>query len=807
MCGGLSFAAIILLLAALLSGAGNSFTTQVLYETPCSVACGDGSGKFSKPVFVAFVAFLATSVFILYEAGKYFVGRCGKASSAHAAAAVAAAEAGMSTSALVAPGTIRFSSLAAAAVGPGLTGMGEAEEPFLAPDSESVLSASSAASIARKRMATAAVAAGSDGCGSSCCCCGGFACCTGLPARRCWAIVGLWLPALLDAAATATFATALLFTRASAAVALRATLPLFSALAGRLCGGTSNAGSGSSKGAGAASAATRLSRFEVAGLGLVCLGVFAVGAGAALSAGETGAPAVTFAAAYTPGAGVGEGAGAAPPPVTTSLSPAAATLVGLGLAIASNALSALQSAAEASRVERRRAVLGPVQAAGAQGLLSAVACAIALSIFQGVSWGGDGSGHIEDSQATLCCLQHTPALAGGAGALVALFAVSAAAHMALGHVRGGGPGPSLLRQRPVMFAARALLVWAAEFGAYYLPSVLGIAAAAAAAAPSGSSGVSSTSRYGGPWVRWSWLQAAGFFLMVCGGLAGWQGQLWRLAAISAAARRAAQAEPLSNAWRAQLQLQAQAQAQAQGQNGNAASYRLINYTGAAAGAAAGAGTSAGLQAQAAGAGASSGNMSMGIGIGSHTRQLSIPAPPPEPETDVLVWRTQEVPRAQPQGPSGAAAAAAAGNHHHYRHDAAPAAAQFASYEAGVHGIGAGTDIGPGPAGYGYLQPNPHPHLASAAAVAAPAAAQAHGGPALVLTASGAPFPGVPRPGPGAGTLSLNAPDSRHGRVAPGAGASGQVLTPQAALQAALQRQQAAAEASRQAAAFGHSAYR
>lgn len=670
----------------------------------------------------------------------------------------------MSSSVLVAPGTIRFGSLAAAAgAGPGMSGMGvEAEEPFLAPDSESVLSASSAASIARKRMAAAAAAAGGEGCGGGCCCCGGLACCTGLPGRRCWAIVGLWLPALLDAAATATFATALLFTRASAAVALRATLPLFSALAGRLCGGSSSAGSGSAgKSSSAAAAGARLSRFEVAGLGLVCLGVVGVGAGAALAAGETGAPAVSsLSLSLSASDAAGTGGGAAPPPVTATLSPAAATLVGLGLAVASNALSALQSAVEASRVERRRALLGPVQAAGAQGLLSAVACAVALGVFQGVGWGGDGSGHIEDSQATLCCLQSTPALAGGAGALLALFAASAAAHMALGHVRGGGPGPSLLRQRPVMFAARALLVWAAEFAAFYLPPALGTAAAAG-------------SRYGGPWVRWSWLQAAGFLLMMCGGLAGWQGQLWRLAAISAAARRAAQAEPLSNAWRAQLQLQAQAQHG--GAGAGSSSYRLISYTGAGAAAVGG-----GQQGQGQGqhgaplpANPSSGSVS----VGGHSRQISVPAPPPEPETDVLVWRTQDMPSSSLRSQTAVA-------HGHAPPSAAallPVTLTAAHAHADGHAYGYG---------YGYSQTHAHP--------------DAHGGPALLLTASGAPFPGVPRAGAGAGAatgmLSLNAPQS-------GPGAAAAYMTPQAALQAALQRQQAVAEASRQAAAFGHSAYR
>lgn len=270
----------------------------------------------------------------------------------------------------------------------------------------------------------------------------------------------LALPAMLDVMATILQAAASLFIPAAVNAAVRGSILLFTALANRMLG-VRDASAGSS---------------EWRALGVSVLGVGLVGLASILNSGQGGASTST-----------------------SSLPPIAAAVLGVSLALASNVVQAVQVAYETLYLEG--AIYEPVEANAAEGALGVVVCAVLLAAFQLVPAGSDGSGHVEDTAQTLCCLSATPPIAGVSALLWALFAGSTVAHMALSSMRG-----SLYRS--FILCSRAVLVWGMEACAH----------------------VASGGTYGSGWQAWSWLEAVGFALLLVGGVAQFRAQSRREAA-------------------------------------------------------------------------------------------------------------------------------------------------------------------------------------------------------------------------------------------------------------------------------------
>ena len=131
----------------------------------------------------------------------------------------------------------------------------------------------------------------------------------------------------------------------------------------------------------------------------------------------------------------------------------------------------------------------PVEANAAEGVIGAAMCVVLLAAAQVVPSVGGGSGPLEDSAQTACCVAATPAIAGVSALLFGLFAASTVAHMALSLLRGSN-------FRSFILCGRSLLVWGLEF--------------AAAAASGGAVGAA--------WLPYSWLEAVGFAVLVAGGV-------------------------------------------------------------------------------------------------------------------------------------------------------------------------------------------------------------------------------------------------------------------------------------------------
>ena len=266
----------------------------------------------------------------------------------------------------------------------------------------------------------------------------------------------LALPALLDVAATVLQAAAALFIPGAVNAALRGSVLAFTAGANALLGVRD------------ASAGAR----EWRALALCIAGVTIVGLSAVLG-----------------------GGGAADAPASGGWP----VLLGVALALASNVVQATQVALETRLLEG--AVYEPVEANAAEGVLGALACLALLALAQAAPVGSDGSGHVEDSAQTACCLAATPAIAGAAAALFALFAGSTVAHLMLSQLRG-----SLFRA--VVLTSRGVIVWGME---------------AAAFAASGGA-------LGSGWQAWSPLELGGFALLVAGGVLQFRAQSEREAA-------------------------------------------------------------------------------------------------------------------------------------------------------------------------------------------------------------------------------------------------------------------------------------
>ena len=287
----------------------------------------------------------------------------------------------------------------------------------------------------------------------------------------------LVLPTLLDLLATALQGAAVLFVSAGVAAGLRGSLTLFAALAARLSGRGRDAGA---------------SRLEWAGVALATLGASGVGLSAFLDAGAG-------ASANGPGAAGGVGS-------------FGAVALGVVLSLLSNLTQGVQVAAETALVEE--GAFSPLEVNGVEGLLGLIVALLALIAFQlapapAVAGAVFDNGHVEDSLGTICCLRDSPPVAAASGVLLLLFALSTAAFMALGAVRGGN-------FRALLMVARGALVWAAE---------LALAALAGAAWWPDDGGAAA--RLGVAWAPHSWVALLGFVLLAAGGAVQWHGRATR----------------------------------------------------------------------------------------------------------------------------------------------------------------------------------------------------------------------------------------------------------------------------------------
>jgi hypothetical protein len=282
----------------------------------------------------------------------------------------------------------------------------------------------------------------------------------------------LAVPACLDVTATALQASASLFIPAAVNAVLRGSILLFTAVANRVFGVRDGAAD----------------RREWAAIGVSMTGIVLVGISSVLNSGS---------AASSDCNSGGE---------ASSLSPAASAVVGVSLALLSNAVQAVQVAYETRFLEG--AVYAPVEANAAEGVIGVAVCAAILAAAQAVPAGPD-NGHLEDTAQTSCCLARTPPIAAVSLLLWALFGASTVAHMQLSLLRGSN-------FRSFILCGRSLLVWAAEFAAFY-------------ASGGGVSGL------GTGWQPYSWLEAAGFAVLVAGGVAQYAAQSARERAAAAAA--------------------------------------------------------------------------------------------------------------------------------------------------------------------------------------------------------------------------------------------------------------------------------
>lgn len=218
-------------------------------------------------------------------------------------------------------------------------------------------------------------------------------------------------------------------------------------------------------------------------------------AGAALGAALVGA-ASALQTAYAPWAdgsssGTEGGSSSLPSGIT-------AVLIGLGLSLAGYAVASGQVAYESIALDAgrlKRMGLGPVftrwEVLGVEGLFGVCIVGVILGVLQAVQSTASATATLIDDPAhTFCCLQHSP----GMIALSVAYGASSLIFNALLLVLGSSVGPNF---RVFVFTARGVLTWAVEIALYY---------SATAAA------------YGQGLSLYSLLQAAGYILLICGGV-------------------------------------------------------------------------------------------------------------------------------------------------------------------------------------------------------------------------------------------------------------------------------------------------
>jgi len=438
----------LLALAALLFGAANSVATRALLQLPCPEDCG--CATFAKPVWTVVIAFAAMALSLPAAA----LLRGGGGGGGGGAAGGDEAEAESEEQAIAA---LRRKQRAAGGGGGGGSGGGRTQLY------DQLLSASvndeDYGGGANHGNAQGG-GGGGGGCAGAAAAAAGAGCCG--CARR---YAPLALPTLLDLLATALQGAAVLFVSAGVAAGLRGSLTLFAALAARCSGRGRDAGA---------------SRLEWAGISLAALGAGGVGLSAYLDA-DSGA---------SGGGGGGGGGGSV------------GVALGVTLSLLSNLAQGVQVAAETALVEE--GAFSPLEANGVEGAFGCAVALLALALFQlapapAVAGVAFDNGHIEDSLGTLCCLRASPPAAAASGALLALFALSTAAFMALGAARGGN-------LRALVMVARGAVVWAAE---------LALALAARAAWWPDDGGAAA--RLGVAWAPHSYVALLGFLLLAVGG--------------------------------------------------------------------------------------------------------------------------------------------------------------------------------------------------------------------------------------------------------------------------------------------------
>jgi hypothetical protein len=385
---------------ALVSGAANSLTNKVLYDTDCAAACEPALPGFQKPIYATLIAFagMATSLLIwaAQAAQRWRSGRRrpGDLSMTGGGATPSVNGSGGAGRPLVGP------VIAASGSSEGGVSAGDGQSPLLAPPRQAA---------GRQRH---------------------------IVLRGLLYHAPLWVPALLDLLATAFQAAAVLYISAAVNATMRGTLLLFTALCNKWLKVRD----------------ARASCGEWAGIWLSTAAVALVGASAVLQDG--GAAAAV--GATVPSAAGNATYGGDPPPLLGSggATPSGANMAALGISLSllSNVVQAVQLVVETKYLELN--AYGVAEINGMEGVMGVAVCVVLLGVLQAVPYGGDG-GHIEDSAGTLCCLRDTPPLRYVSAALWAFFAVSTAAHMALSLLRGSN-------FRGFILVARALLVWAAE---------------------------------------------------------------------------------------------------------------------------------------------------------------------------------------------------------------------------------------------------------------------------------------------------------------------------------------------------------
>ncbi|PSC71303.1 Drug Metabolite Transporter (DMT) Superfamily [Micractinium conductrix] len=280
-----------------------------------------------------------------------------------------------------------------------------------------------------------------------------------VPLKRALALI--LIPTAFDLVASMLLAVGLLFVSASAFQMVRGSEVAFAALLSAACLGR------------------RLNRLHIGGIAACMAGIGLVGAASMLDGPGADAPPGRVAA--------GDPSGGA--------SSAKATLLGLALVIAAEAVQAAQVVAEDAFMHGSLG-LSPMTVVGFEGVFGSLLMAALLPVVQRLP-GREGGGLHEDSIDTLAQLQGSPEIRAAVWAYmggVLLYNVS-------GMLVTDGLGATT---RTVLESFKTLLLWVLNLLAWY------------AGGPE--------RKLGEPWTAHSWLQALGFAVLVAGTLAYAQGE-------------------------------------------------------------------------------------------------------------------------------------------------------------------------------------------------------------------------------------------------------------------------------------------
>ena len=187
-----------------------------------------------------------------------------------------------------------------------------------------------------------------------------------------------------------------------------------------------------------------------------------------------------------------------PPPSfsssSVSSSSAGQVVLGMLLIVVAESVQASQVVAEDFLMTAADTQLPPVEIVGYEGIFGMVLMTfVVLPLLQWSPFGREGQGLKEDSLEAVYMLTHSPVLFYTALGFVALMAGYNLAGVMVTDAMGA-------LSRTVAETARTLLVWGINLGIYYNVHIKG-------------EGVGTI---GEPWTRFSWVQAAGFLVLVGG---------------------------------------------------------------------------------------------------------------------------------------------------------------------------------------------------------------------------------------------------------------------------------------------------